>query len=105
MMTNIDNNNAQTNVQKNEQHSGKHILLFLLQKAFDSNLSSLEKKTEEHMLSLSSTTKTFSEFTSTLDKMSQETDETIRHKEEEERKRKEEEERKRKEEEKSKKRK
>ena len=102
MMTNIDNNNAQTNVQKDEQHSGKHILLFLLQKAFDSNLSSLEKKTEEHMLSLSSTTKTFSEFTSTLDKMSQETDETIRHKEEEERKRKEEEERKRKEEEKTK---
>ena len=98
-MTNIDNNNAQTNFQKEEQRSGKHILLFLLKNAFDSNLSLLERKTEEHMLSLSATAKTFSEFTSTLDKMSQETSETIRNKEEEERKRREEEERKRKEEE------
>ena len=95
MLTDTYNNNTtQMNVQKGEQYSGKNILLVLLKKAFDSSLSVLERKTEEHMLSLSATTKTFSEFTSALDRMSQETEETICHKEkeEEERKRKEEEE-------------
>ena len=94
--------------------SGKDYLLYLLKASFDASLSQLEQRTEEHMLSLSCTAKSFEEFTACLDKMTQETEETLQQRrdeeererkrkeeEEEERRRKEEEERKKKEEVKS----
>ena len=88
--------------------SGKDYLLYLLKTSFDASLCQLEQRTDEHMLSLSCTAKSFEEFTASLDKMTQETEETLqqrRDEEERERKRKEEEEeeRKRKEEEEKKK--
>ena len=69
---------------KTESKTGKDILLSLLKNSFASSLSLLEKRTEEQMTSLTFTSKTFSDFTSQLDNLSKQVEETKQKKEKEE---------------------
>ena len=69
---------------KTEVKSGKDILLSLLKNSFASSLSLLEKRTEEQMTSLTFTSKTFADFTSHLDNLAKQVEETRLKKEKEE---------------------
>ena len=69
---------------KTESKTGKDILLSLLKNSFAPSLTLLEKRTEEQMTSLTFTSKTFSDFTSQLDNLSKQVEETKQKKEKEE---------------------
>lgn len=69
---------------KTEIKSGKDILLSLLKNSFASSLSLLEKRTEEQMNSLTFTSKSFADFTTHLDNLTKQVEETKLKREKEE---------------------
>ena len=69
---------------KTEVKTGKDILLSLLKNSFASSLSLLEKRTEEQMNSLTFTSKSFADFTTHLDNLTKQVEETRVKKEKEE---------------------
>ena len=75
---------AEQDNNKTEAKTGKDILLSLLKNSFASSLSLLEKRTEEQMNSLTFTSKTFADFTTHLDNLTKQVEETRIKKEKEE---------------------
>ena len=75
---------AEQDNNKTEVKTGKDILLSLLKNSFASSLSLLEKRTEEQMNSLTFTSKTFADFTTHLDNLTKQVEETRIKKEKEE---------------------
>ena len=75
---------AEQDNNKTEAKTGKDILFSLLKNSFASSLSLLEKRTEEQMNSLTFTSKTFADFTTHLDNLTKQVEETRIKKEKEE---------------------
>ena len=75
---------AESDNNKTEVKTGKDILLSLLKNSFASSLSLLEKRTEEQMNSLTFTSKSFADFTTHLDNLTKQVEETREKKEKEE---------------------
>ena len=75
---------AESDNNKTEVKTGKDILLSLLKNSFASSLSLLEKRTEEQMNSLTFTSKSFADFTTHLDNLTKQVEETRVKKEKEE---------------------